>query len=63
MFSPQWFQFFPQHVQKLSYQEQMKLMGANAPPMNRAQRRAMKRGTDPQEQPKKGKYNVPPPRR
>jgi hypothetical protein len=61
-FSPQWFQFFPMHIQKLPYQEQMKLMGANAPPMNRAQRRAMKRGAEPQEQ-NKGKYNIPHPRR
>jgi hypothetical protein len=61
-FSPQWFQFFPMHIQKLPYQEQMKLMGANAPSMNRAQRRAMKRGAEPQEQ-GKGKYNIPHPRR
>ena len=62
VFSPQWFQFFPMHIQKLPYQEQMKLMGANAPSMNRAQRRAMKRGAEPQEQ-GKGKYTVPHPRR
>lgn len=63
VFSPQWFQFFPMHIQKLPYQEQMKLMGANAPQMNRAQRRAMKKGVDPQQQAKKGKYNIPHPRR
>ncbi len=62
VFSPQWFQFFPMHIQKLPYEEQMKLMGANAPQMNRAQRRAMKKGAQPQEQ-KKGKYNIPHPRR
>ena len=62
-FSPQWFQFFPMHIQKLSYADQMKLMGANAPQMSRAQRRAMKRGADPQNQPKKGAYNIPHPRR
>lgn len=62
VFSPQWFQFFPMHIQKLPYQEQMKLMGANAPEMSRAQRRAMKRGAEPQQQ-KKGKYNIPHPRR
>ncbi len=61
-FSPQWFQFFPMHVQKLPYEEQMKLMGANAPAMSRAQRRAMKRGVEPQQQ-GKGKYNIPHPRR
>ena len=61
-FSPQWFQFFPMHIQKLSYEEQRKLMGANAPPMSRAERRAMKRGAEPQQQ-KKGKYTVPHPRR
>lgn len=61
-FSPQWFQFFPKHVQKLSYQEQMALMGANAPQMGRAERRAMKRGAQPQQQ-KKGGYSIPHPRR
>lgn len=61
-FSPQWFQFFPKHIQKLSYQEQMALMGANAPQMGRAQRRAMKRGAQPQQQ-KKGGYSIPHPRR
>ena len=61
-FSPQWFQFFPLHIQKLPYEEQRKLMGANAPEMNRAQRRAMKRGAKPQQQ-KKGGYNIPHPRR
>ena len=62
VFSPQWFQFFPKHIQKLPYEEQMKLMGANAPQMNRAQRRAMKRGAQPQQQ-KKGGYSIPHPRR
>ena len=61
-FSPQWFQFFPMHIQKLPYAEQMKLMGANAPELSRAQRRAMKRGAEPQQQ-SKGKYNIPHPRR
>jgi len=61
-FSPQWFQFFPMHIQKLPYEEQRKLMGANAPEMNRAQRRAMKRGAKPQQQ-KKGAYSIPHPRR
>ncbi len=61
-FSPQWFQFFPMHIQKLPYEEQRKLMGANAPEMSRAQRRAMKRGAKPQQQ-KKGAYTIPHPRR
>jgi hypothetical protein len=61
-FSPQWFQFFPLHIQKLPYEEQRKLMGANAPEMSRAQRRAMTRGAKPQQQ-KKGAYTIPPPRR
>ena len=62
VFSPNWFQFFPLHIQKLPYEEQRKLMGANAPELSRAQRRAMKRGAKPQQQ-KKGAYNIPHPRR
>ena len=61
-FSPQWFQFFPMHIQKLPYSKQMELMGANAPPMNRQQRRQMKKGGG-QAAPKKGRYQPPHPRR
>ena len=62
LFGQTWFQFFPEHFQKLPPQKQMELMGSNAPQMNRAQRRAMKRGRGMDQQPANGPMR-PHPRR
>jgi tetratricopeptide (TPR) repeat protein len=62
LFGQTWFQFFPEHFQKLPPAKQMELMGANAPQMNRAQRRAMKRGKGGVQQPANGPMR-PHPRR
>ncbi len=61
-FGQTWFQFFPEHFQQLPVAKQMELMGANAPEMNRAQRRAAKRGRQVQQTPANGPMR-PHPRR
>lgn len=65
-FSPQWFQFFPTHIQKLSYDEQMKLMGQHqqeAPKPNRATRRHQSKAQPVDADGKKSVYQFPHPRR